>query len=193
MPWRRSSGRTANPWKVAAVLLFTGAAAYGLRFAVGWILDGIAYLVWFVDALPQTAVWFALLAILFVLTLRLGRRRPRPGVAAFPPPEPTQSDLAQLVACIRQAEASPHARRVLRQRLGQTAVALRVKREAIAPRQAWNDMTEGHWPSHPDVQAALYPERSRARMVPRRGYVQQLARAVDRLWLYAQGGDLDDS
>jgi hypothetical protein len=175
------------------VLLVTGAAAYGLRFAVGWILDGIVYLVWFVDALPQTLVWFGLLAILFVLTLRLDKGRPRKAAAVPPLSEPARSDLARLTECIQQAESSPHARRELQRRLGQTAVTLRVKREAIPPRQAWDDVVEGRWPAHPDVQAVLHPERGRAKLVPRRGYVQQLARAVDGLWLYAQGGDFDGS
>jgi len=162
---------------------------------VAWILDGIVYLVWLVDALPQILVWFGLLAVLLVLTLRLGRGGPRKpkDVAGFLPSEPAQSDLAQLTACIRHAESLPHARWVLRQRLGKTAVGLRMKREAISQRQAWDDVTEGRWPAHPDLQTVLHAERGGARWVPRRGYVQQLARAVDRLWLYAEGGDIDGS
>ncbi len=193
--WRRSSGRTVSPWAIVALLLGAGVAAFGLRFVVGWVLDGVFYLVWFVDALPQALVWFGLLAILFVLTLRLrgaGRRRTR-SVVDKSGSELLRSDLAAVVESIRRAESSAQARGELGRRLGQAAVALRVKREAIPARQAWDDLADGLWPPRPDLQAVLCPERGRGWLGPRRGYVHDLARAVDQLWTYAQGGDFDGS
>ena len=163
--------------------------AYSLRWVLAWVLDGVIRVIWFVDALPQALVWFALLVVLFALTVRLGKGGQPKELRTDP--ERTRSDLAQLVQCIRQADLSPHARWVLQKRIGQAAVALRLRRERIAPRQAWDDVAEGRWPADPDLQAVLLPERGRARLVPRRGYTPQLARAVDWLWTYAKGGDLD--
>lgn len=189
LPWRRSSGPTARRWALLAAIALAAVVAYSLRWAVAWVLDGILRVIWFVDALPQVLVWVSLLVVLFALTIRLGKGRQPKELRADP--EPARSDLAQLVHCIRQADLSPHARSVLQKRLGRAAVALRLRREPIPPRQAWDDVTEGRWPADSDLQAVLLPERGRARLVPRRGYTPQLARAVDWLWTYAKGGDLD--
>ncbi|QAA76743.1 MAG: hypothetical protein BIP78_0977 [Candidatus Bipolaricaulis sibiricus] len=166
-----------------------GAAVYALRFIVGWILDGIAYVIWFVDALPQALVWSALLVAVFVLSLRLRQGRPRRQSTERPAAAPTPSELARLVACIRAGERSAHARGEIERRLGQVAVALRVKRESVTPRQAWDELTEGRWPTDPDLRAALHLDRGRPGS--RQGYAHQLARAVDKLWRYAEGGSLD--
>ena len=187
------SGHTANRRTIAVALVAAGAAAYGLRFAVAWILDGIVYLIWFVEALPQVLVWFTVLALLIVVTLRLVPARKRRDFRAALPLDGRRSDLLEVADQIRQAEFSPLARWVLRQRLGHAAASLRVKREAILSGQAWDDIEKGRWPAHPDLQAVLRPERGRARLVPHRGFAQQLERALGALWSYARGGDLDGS
>lgn len=191
--WRRSNRRTASPRKVAAVVLLAGAAAYGLRFAVGWILDGIAHLMWFIEALPQALIWFTLLAVLVAVSLRLVPATRQRVSGAPPRSEPPRSDLIELADNIRQAEFSPHARWVLRQRLGQAAASVRARRDAFPFRQVWEDIQEGRWPADPDLRAILHPERGRARLVPHRGFAQQLERALDALWSYGRGGGFDGS
>lgn len=168
------------------------AVAWAVHRVVAALLGVLMRLVWAVDALPQVVVWGAVVVLLGWLTLRLGKRRKRAGAAVYAAPEPTRSDLAELADVIRRSSASSHARAVLRRRLGRTAVALRVRREPIILHQAWEDLDEGRWPRHADLQQVLSREHVGWGWKMRVGYVQHLSRAVEALWRYAQGGSLDD-
>lgn len=145
-------------------------------------------MLWFIDALPQAVVWGVLVLVLLVLTFRLGGRGRRPARAREPAGGPLRSELAELTKLVRACEGSVSAQRALGTRLGRIAVALRVRREALPPDQAWDELEAGRWPPDPELQAVLRPSR---RLVPL-GYRDKLAQAVDKLWLYAQGGELDD-
>ncbi|MCX7750978.1 MAG: hypothetical protein N2320_05525 [Candidatus Bipolaricaulota bacterium] len=186
--WRRSSGRTVRPWALVPALLGLALLTFLLRDLAAALLDGVLRVLWFIDALPQALVWGALVLALLFLTSRLGgkgRRRARP---ARQEAVPTWSELAELTGLVRDCDRSPAAQRVLAERLGRIAVALRVRREALPAGQAWEELEAGRWPPDPTLRAVLRPGR---RPVPT-GYRKQLAQAVDKLWLYAQGGQLDD-
>lgn len=146
---------------------------------------------WFFDSLPQDVVWLLLFIALAYLTLRLaGRVQPtredRTQAAA-----PQTSDLTELVHLVRRAEVSSLARWQLGRRLAQAAVALRVRREAVTSRQAWDALEEGRWPTRPELLAVLRP--GHGWRVPMRiaDYPRHLRAAVDALWNYAKGGELD--
>lgn len=142
---------------------------------------------WFIDALPQVLVWGVLVVALLYLTTRLGGTGRRTVRTARLEATPVRSDLSELTDLVRACEGSPSAQRALGERLGKIAVALRVRREAVAADQVWEELEAGRWPPDPELQAVLRPSR---RLVPL-GYRGKLAQAVDKLWLYAQGGELD--
>lgn len=151
------------------------------------VLSGFLWLLWFLDSLPQALVWSVLLLVLLLLSLRLGGKGKLTPTAREPREGDARSNLVELTELVRECETSPHARRVLAQRLAQAAVALRLHREPIVARQAWDELEEGRWPPSPDVREVLHPGRVRSP----RGYRRKLAQAVDELWTYAQGGKLD--
>jgi hypothetical protein len=148
---------------------------------------------WFFEALPQDFVWILLVVVLGFLTLRLaGKRRPAMKIRT-PVAEPTPSDLAELVHLVRRAEVSSSARRELGRRLAGAAVAMRVRREAIRSRQAWDDLEGGRWPRGATLRAVLHPGHGWNLPLRHRDYSRQLQTTVDALWLYAQGGDFEDT
>lgn len=151
------------------------------------VLSGFLRVLWFLDSLPQALVWFVVLFVLLVLTLRLGGKVRPAKTGPEPRLERARSELAELAELVRECEASPYARRVLARRLGQAAVALRLHREPIVARQAWQELEEGHWPPSPALREVFHPGRTWGP----RGYRRRLALAVDKLWTYAQGGKLD--
>lgn len=164
-----------------------GLLTYALRDLVAFVLSGFLRFLWFLDSLPQALVWSVLLLVLLFLTLRLGGKGKPSTVAQEPRVKDARSELVELTELIRECEASPHARRVLAQRLAQAAVALRLHREPIVARQAWEELEEGRWPPSPDLREMLRPGRPGSP----RGYRRRLAQAVDELWMYAQGGKFD--
>ncbi|MCR4392586.1 MAG: hypothetical protein NUV94_07515 [Candidatus Acetothermia bacterium] len=178
----------------------TAALALGALFAfpfrsliAGLVVAPLIRLWWLVDAVPQGLVWVVLVGGVAVLVARMlmpgaGRRRP-PGRAPAPSSRPSQ--LAELVQLIRRADASPWARRRLAARLSRTAVALRARRAGIPPGQAWQEIRADRWPARPELRAALHPEDAWRTRFPHRGWRHVLARAVDALWGYAKGGDVD--
>ncbi|MBP7725911.1 MAG: hypothetical protein KA136_00880 [Candidatus Bipolaricaulis sp.] len=165
--------------------------AYALRWVAGWVFDALVRVVWFLDSLHQGIVWILVILTLGYLTLRLGARAgPRPTGTGRPSPQPRdRSELASLVAVIERAVTSPRAREELAQRLAQVAVALRVRRDAVSPRQAWDDLEAGRWPPNHALSSILHPTRRLP--FPAADYPQQLAAAVDTLSHYAKGGHLD--
>ncbi|MBC7093665.1 hypothetical protein H5T53_06645 [Candidatus Bipolaricaulota bacterium] len=177
----------------------TAALALGALFAfpfrgliAGLVVAPLIRLGWLVDAVPQGLVWLVLVGGVAVLVARMlmpvAGRRP-PGRAPAPSSRPSQ--LAELAQLIRRADASPWARRRLAARLSRTAVALRARREGVPPRQAWQEIRADRWPARPELRAALHPEDAWRTWFPRRGWRHILARAVDALWWYAKGGDVD--
>jgi len=165
--------------------------AYALRWVAEWVFDALVRVVWFLDSLHQGVVWILVILTLGYLTLRLGARTgPRPTVTEHPSPQPRdRSELASLVAVIERAATSPRAREELAQRLAQVAVALRVRRDAVSPRQAWDDLEGGRWPPNQALFSVLHPNRRFP--FPAADYPHRLAAAVDALSHYARGGHLD--
>ncbi len=185
---RRSSGRTVSPWALIAALLGLALLTFLLRDLAAAFLDGVLRVLWFIDALPQVLVWGVLVAALLYLTSRLGGKVRRAGRPVRGDTAPIRSELAELADLVRACEGSPSAQRALGERLGKIAVALRLRREALPADQAWDELEAGRWPPDPELRAVLRPSR---RLVPV-GYRGKLVQAVDKLWLYAQGGELDD-
>ncbi|MFZ2348745.1 MAG: hypothetical protein WAW99_00745, partial [Candidatus Bipolaricaulis anaerobius] len=64
-----------------------------------------------------------------------------------------------------------------------------VRRDAVSPRQAWDDLEAGRWPPNHALSSILHPTRRLP--FPAADYPQQLAAAVDTLSHYAKGGHLD--
>lgn len=155
------------------------------------MLDLFLWVGWFFDSLPQDVVWLLLVVVLAILSLRVAGRGQQAREARPQAGGSTTSDLAELVELVRRAEVSPLARWKLGRRLAQVAVALRVRREAIVPRQAWDDLEDGRWPTKPELLAVLRPGHGWRLPMRSADYPRKLRAAVDALWHYAQGGELD--
>lgn len=188
--------------RLLAILAAAGLLALALQGPVAAFLAGpLVRLWWLVDSLPQQLVWgvLALLGLLVAFSLGRGPRRERPEPES--PPSPSQTQLERLTQLIQLAETSPWARDLLGERLCRTAAGLRALREGVHLEEAWEEIQAGRWPTAPWVAVVLQPQpegngkerRTLKGWIARndRRYANELARALEALERYAQGGTLE--
>ncbi|MBC7222154.1 hypothetical protein H5T56_04140 [Candidatus Bipolaricaulota bacterium] len=85
---------------------------------------------------------------------------------------------------MRRARYSPWARRALRSHLARILIALRTERELISPDQVWQELWSGRWPRDCALGRFLRGEDTK-------DFMSSLKEALEELFLYAQGGEID--
>lgn len=183
--WSALSPRARTAFFIAVLVAFFSFLFLSFPDLVrDFLVDPALRVFLILDSFPQGVVWIFVVGILLFLSLQLMRQWPRERRRVARPEKTRSSRARELLLLLRRAQYSPWARRALRHRLARILVALRTERELVSSQQAWEELWAGKWPGNCALGRFLRGEDAR-------DFMSSIKDALEELFRYAQGGDLD--